>query len=632
MALRPWGDPVLLFDPAVDRLIVDVGGGSSELIIYDPRTFEEVGRLDVIDAPNGATLSHDGTLLAVSSGDVLRCRTGVDVRIFELETGAVVDELEEDSCFAFPQFSPDDRYVTAVGERSVPVWDRTEPEGQPVLLQDATGFAGGPSAFGADGTTIIRANGDAVEPKSITTYKLATGHAIETRPLPVGAIRAVTSVPNTDKLLVATPTSGQFWAPGDVVAERKVPLTGLDHGTFSASGSLVALSGANSTVVVASADGATHLELRGHDGGVPSVSFSPDETMLAALVSSGEVVIWDLTPGGPPALANIETVGLDWLIPLMSSDGRYVATIERSGDTSVARRYATRTGALIAQSSPSSIEVAVSRSGEWAGGVDSDGVAWIERLGTNEVIFRRDCLAPAAINDEGTHAVFFSACGGKTTSLIDLRNGATISSWTRDGDPEFGPPGSPADGLFVDNNDSGPVFRSVSTGDIVAAPYIGKTWRPRFSADGRYLSLGSGYEGGYVLNVEAIVAGAPKDEVVVINPLVEGGPTRTAMASGSFGVTTHNEDSIRVWSLATEDQWMNIPTQATTFAFVAMSPDGTVLYYPDHDGVLVRALLDPEELAKLARARTTRDFTVEECQQFNIVDDCSIYEPEPARG
>jgi len=63
-----------------------------------------------------------------------------------------------------------------------------------------------------------------------------------------------------------------------------------------------------------------------------------------------------------------------------------------------------------------------------------------------------------------------------------------------------------------------------------------------------------------VLSVEAILAGAPKDEVVVINPLVGGGATRTAMASGSFGVTTHNEDSIRIWSLATEDQWMNIPT------------------------------------------------------------------------
>ncbi len=62
-----------------------------------------------------------------------------------------------------------------------------------------------------------------------------------------------------------------------------------------------------------------------------------------------------------------------------------------------------------------------------------------------------------------------------------------------------------------------------------------------------------------------------------------------------------------------------------------MSPDGTVLYYPDHDGVLVRALLDPEELAKLARARATRDFTVEECKRFNIVDDCAAY-PDETQG
>ncbi len=104
---------------------------------------------------------------------------------------------------------------------------------------------------------------------------------------------------------------------------------------------------------------------------------------------------------------------------------------------------------------------------------------------------------------------------------------------------------------------------------------------------------------------------------------MDGGPTRTALASGGLAVTTHNEDTIRVWNLASGDEWFALPTNARSYAFTAMSPTGGILYYPDEDGVLRRLLLDPPALAEFARSRASRNFTVTECERFLHDIDCA---------
>lgn len=621
----PHGNRVVLYHPTTDQLIVDETG-SSDLVMYDTNSYEEIGRLDAINRPNDAAFSPDGSFLALTYDGA-----NPGIRLFSGSTYEVVLELNGIGDLAFPQFSADGRYLTAATFSQALVWDLDSPLTEPVVMEGASGGPASFSAFGADGTSIIRASGDTVDPTQITTYDLATGKALASQGLPVRAIRGVTSASGSHEILVATATAAEVWRVGGAIPLRTVPLTGLDHGTFSYAGDLFALHGNNETVVVESLDGSVHLQLENHLGDVWRASFSKDSTRLAALETSGRVTVWDLTATGPSVLANIQTVGIDRLTPFIAADGSTVATIEATGGVSVARKYDTSTGELLAQSSPSVSEVAVSRNGEWAGGTDSEGNGWIERLETAEAVFEAECRTPAAINDEGTYAAFYDTCGILIMELVDLRTGAVVTSRSGNsgiGDSEFGPPDTPAAGLLMFQPEGGsPALIDVATGDVMGTAYfpVGPHWRAKFSADGRFLSLGSANDGGFILSVEAILAGAPPDEFIIINPFIEGGPTRTSMAAGGLGVTTHNETSIRVWSLDTGEEWMNIPTQASSFAEVAMSSDGRLLFYPDHDGVLVRAFLDPEELVEFARSRVTRNFTVQECERYLIAEDCSAY-------
>jgi DNA-binding SARP family transcriptional activator/WD40 repeat protein len=613
----PHGVDVAVYHPTHDELYVDAAG-SSELVVYDTNTYAEIRRVDVVHPPSDVAFDGDGSMLAVSA-------EGARLRLFDPATGALLDELSGPSDVRFPQFSPDDRYLAGVTFEQAFVWDLSQEDPQPIVLEDAAGLPASLGAFSDDSTTFTRGSGHPEEPVEITTYSLPSAAPLDTYRLPVESIRGVTAVPGSDRVIVATATTAEVWELGGATAEREVRSTGINYATMSASGDRFAAHG-NETVLVESLDGSTSITLDGNLGDVPEASFSRDSSHLAALVNSGQVTIWDLTPDGPDALANIATAGVDRLIPWMSADGSTVVAFEAHAGVSFARTYAADTGRLIAQSSPSDGQTAVSRSGEFAGVVDRTGTGRIERLDTGEILFEAECMAPNAINDEGTHVVLNETCSGNDAYLVELATGDVLKVWDQAERAEFGPVESAAEGLVIMGQGEGPVVTDVATGATVAMVDLGKfKFGPRLSPDGALMSLGSVREGGFALDVQAILDGSPLEESTIFNPLIDGGPTRDAMAAGIHMATTHNEDTVRVWRLDTGEEWITIPTQASSFAFVTMSPDGTVLYYPDRGAVLRRALLDPGELVAFARSRVTRDFTEQECERYAIAENCSIY-------
>ena len=69
-----------------------------------------------------------------------------------------------------------------------------------------------------------------------------------------------------------------------------------------------------------------------------------------------------------------------------------------------------------------------------------------------------------------------------------------------------------------------------------------------------------------------------------------------------------------------------LPINYGGLGVAAVTADGKDLYYSGEGGVVRRMPLDPEELAALARSRVQRPFNVEECERFDIAEDCSVYE------
>jgi hypothetical protein len=155
---------------------------------------------------------------------------------------------------------------------------------------------------------------------------------------------------------------------------------------------------------------------------------------------------------------------------------------------------------------------------------------------------------------------------------------------------------------------------------------VGLAFRPFISADGRWATWGSGTAGAFLLDLEAVAAGAAMEDSIQFNPRVESGPTNFTRAGGEYLAAAYSRGIIRVWQIDTQELWFTLPeTEHITFTWQFISDDGSYLFYAD-GGVIRRMPLDPDELAELARRRSLRDFSLEECERFLSADtDCSVY-------
>jgi hypothetical protein len=168
----------------------------------------------------------------------------------------------------------------------------------------------------------------------------------------------------------------------------------------------------------------------------------------------------------------------------------------------------------------------------------------------------------------------------------------------------------------------------VRTGEFVSRFVMGRPggfW-PRFTADGRLLSIGTQLAGAFVFDVERVLAGTAMADAIVVNPVVEGSPTTFAIVAGDHLVTTHGSEEMRFWDLDTGDLWLEMPITPDTVPTLAVDADASDLYYGGEPGVINRFPLDPDVLVELARQRVRRDFTSEECARYDLGDGCSAFD------
>jgi hypothetical protein len=250
-----------------------------------------------------------------------------------------------------------------------------------------------------------------------------------------------------------------------------------------------------------------------------------------------------------------------------------------------------------------------------------------------------ECLGPRAISPDERLVVLdaIQECGRDGTDtpsqVLDLETGRTMI--------DLGPrivfkavfsPTETFDGerYVVVNIDYGLIevysledarlVASYSLDDLRAEGFLVLSLDPQ----GRYLGIGGNQSRPLVLDMVAIMSGAPKMDAVVFDlEAHKTGIPQVRVTSDGLVASAPFDGVYRVWDIATEELQFEIRVDGLVDQGAAQfTSDGTQLAYEDADGVIRFTPLDNDEVIARARAALTRTLTDDECRQYLHTASC----------
>lgn len=615
------------------QIVASIPPGTESAISFrDVVTGRELNRLDIgrpiqdlIYGPGqGSVLVSYAN---VESGDGEQPLAGA---IYDLASGEILSELPGPCCASHLEFSDDRRFLRATiyepdGGLQAAIWsfDGINVE-DPVLTEGQSGHGWTP-----DGRTVV------FDDTKVSLVDPASGTTIDLGLPDLGQIGYASASPTDDLVVVTSPTGVQLWAPGASfpITEIETRLPTITVSFFSNDGKRLYVLGQDDEIQIVDVATGEIIGLRGHPGQVDNIATSENDSVAAAMTSTGDILVWDLSPTGPAALGNIASEGFVRAIEV-SRDGSTVVIGENSGPSARLRRFNAETGEQVGESQPHAaahpfISAIAAGNSSLIGSTTDNGLGIIEDMVTGNVVLTlAECELVTSMDDMGQWIAVANdpRCDDATPGgrLVEIESGAVLGTWTdRVGLSDFGPSGTIAQGLVILQRGSGSDFvlemRRVDDDQVLAElDEVRDAWQPYFSADGRHISFGSGASGGWVYDVEALLGGAAAQDAVALNKLVAGGPTTFTIAGAGYLVTGHSNETLRFWDLETGNEWLNLAVDSGAPTMHAITADGRYHYYADDGGLVRRFPLNPEELVTLARARAQRGFTPEECTRYLI--------------
>jgi WD40 repeat protein len=281
-------------------------GTAENVIAWDPATGKELRRFPNPPHNRGrfVTLSPDESLVAGSS------LVDNKLRLCEATTGKQLLALEPDVPVLETLFTPDSRRLITSAQDGIRVWDVKT--GQ--VLHRLTRKRVVPRAISPDGTWLACGTGEALGSGkgSLRLWNLNTGVEATELPVPGEWVRSV-AFSHDGRWLAArvaadrAGTSDILWALPTRKLMRKWD-SAIKPG-FPLAWSSVAFSPDDRTVVFGGDDGVLRLrevvsgnerhQIRGHEGRIGEVVFSPDGKWLAASSDEAPVYVWDFWAGLP---------------------------------------------------------------------------------------------------------------------------------------------------------------------------------------------------------------------------------------------------------------------------------------------------------------------------------------------
>ena len=282
----------LAFSPDGKTLVV---AGAAGLSLYRLDTLEEIWRVPTRTAMNSIAFSPDGSFLASGSDDKT-------VVLWTAEKGHPLRKLE-----GFPDwvasvaFSSKGHFLAAGSFQTIRVWDTTTWEELPVIKGQSSYIWN--LAFSPAGDNLLAS---ASVGNTIILWDVATGQQLRTLLGPTYWMRSAAYSP--DGRMIASGSGDGNVLLWDAASGEQL-LTMRSHNgyiwdvAFSPEGQVLATASEDQTVIlwdvsVLSGDNAgvitalTHSILSEHPGGVRSLDFSPDGSILAAGSGDGTLILW----------------------------------------------------------------------------------------------------------------------------------------------------------------------------------------------------------------------------------------------------------------------------------------------------------------------------------------------------
>jgi serine/threonine protein kinase/DNA-binding SARP family transcriptional activator/WD40 repeat protein len=624
--------------PPSDLVIVPLSGGSRTVL---PAPDPSLQAVTVAIGPDGRYVAvgfrvPNGRIFQPASPD------HPDVVIFDVSTGEEVQRLAVSGGAWGLDFHPDGERLAIMSVSHTSIWDwsagvevaRLSVETNEDTFPDSVGFL-------ANGETVVAP----IQGVGLVSFDASTGAQTDVVPvkdigfgLYVDPSRTRVAFLSGDRLQVYDTVS-----PGQV---RDIGAADPLVIAWSPGGSLLAHAGFDPTVyVVDVATGTVVRRLSGSRDNVFAVTFL-DEQRLAN-TAAGEVLVWDISPQGPPDLGAIRPhTGPEYGF-LLSADGGQLGVFVIDSDSF--ELIDATTGEMLALLPNQRIGVDVgirnvSLDFTLVGALDrSDWRSTVRRLPSLEVVAEFDpCRNPLAFSPDNS-LVLLSGNQCPPTSTPDADSEAPVDEappgvshvvevatgrvilevpHTRILSASFNPPGVNEAGRYLALTENNVVqLYDVTEGNLIAE-LGGGFLILAFDREGRYLVGGTGSGRVWAVDMEAVVAGATMADALVFDRQAHTGaaPVPAITSEGIVG-TAGYDGLVRVWDLHRDSLVAEFRADVGGAPVVVFAPDGSYLLYP-HDGNILRFYLDPERLIEIAENRLTRDFTSEECLRYRGPERC----------